>query len=415
MCKRKTAFLAALAMTILLQTASRAGEANQSPEQTLERVNQILVKGNKPSEKDFELLGQVVAGQPNNVKAHLTLGLAYEALGLPEQSLEQYRIAVQLDPSNPRPLADLLRQRINTKMESNSAQLTVLAVKKFPNDAEVLFYAGYIALENRDMNDADAYLTKAYLLNPKMPLLPSSLAEVKLNQHLYSLALNLARQDLLQNPHVTKANMVAGLALIHLKRYDQAVDYLGKACTAMPNRWDLAEKLAWVAMWSGRYNDAIAPICLFLAEKADAYSDQKRMRDMLLECLHHTARERAMATIDEICQKFAPAARNPYFHNAVAEVLAEEGWNEAATLQLKEAVKLEPSSSLINFNLGKQYEFYLHDYGKALEYYKKAEVSTDAVTIPATDYANRLEDRLSRSRSDVAWRLKDLLTTPHPQ
>jgi tetratricopeptide (TPR) repeat protein len=413
--KRTTAFLAAFATTVSLQTASFAGETNESPEQIIERVNQILVKGAKPSEKDCEALGEIIAGQPNNLKAHLTLGLAYEAMGLPEQSLEQYKIAVQLDPNNPRPLADLLRQRINTKQMDNSSQLTMLAVKKFPNDAEVLFYAGYIELENHDMSGAESLLSKAYTLDPKIPLLKSSLAECKLNKHNFAQAFVLAEEELRQNPNVPRADMVAGLALVHLQRYDQAVDLLDKACIAMPSRWDLAEKLARVAVWSGRYQDAILPICLFLAQRTDSGSDQKKMCALLLECLRRTNRQDALNTINNVSQKFDPAAHNAYYHNAVGQVLAQVGLNDAATTQFKEAVKLAPLSSQANFNLGKQYEFYVHDYGKALDYYKKAEVGTDVAQTQATDYANRLEDRLARSQSDVAWRLRDLLTTPHQQ
>lgn len=412
--KRTTAILVALAMTMSLQSSILAGET-ESPEQTVERINQILAKGSKPSEKDSELLGEIVANQPNNGKAHLTLGLAYEALGLPEQSLEQYKIAMQLEPDDPQPLADVLRQRINTKQLSDTTQLIGLAMRKFPNNAEVLFYAGYIQLENRDMSDATALLQKAYNLDPKIPLLKVSLAECKLNRHIFAQAFVLAKEELRQNPNVPKADMIAGLALVHLQRYDQAVDLLGKACAAMPDNWDLAEKLARVAVWSGRYKDAIGPICLFLVQRSDERAPEKSMNALLLDCLRHTNRQEAEEIINEVCQKQAPAAHNAYFHNQVGEVLAKVGWDDAATAQFKEAVKLAPTSALINFNLGKECEFYLHDYAKALEYYKKAEVGTDIVQTPATDYANRLEDRLSRSRSDVAWRLKDLLTTPHQQ
>jgi tetratricopeptide (TPR) repeat protein len=407
--------MAVFAMTVSLQTAVFGGETNESPDQIIERVNQILVKGGKPSEKDCQPLGELIVSQPNNVKAHLTLGLAYEAMGLPEQSLEQYKIAVQLDPNDPRPLADLLRQRINTNQMANSTQLVVLAVKKFPKDAEVLFYGGYIELENHDMGGADSLLEKAYTLNPNIPLLKASLAECKLYRHNFAQAYVLAQEELRQNPNVAKANMVAGLALVHLQRYDQAVDLLGRACKDMPSRWDLAEKLAHVAVWSGRYQEAIAPICLYLGQRTDAGTDQHKMCATLLECLRRTNRQAAMNSINDVSSNYAPAANNAYYHNAVGQVLTEVGWNDAATAQFKEAVKLAPSSALANFNLGKQYEFYLHDYVKALDYYKKAEVGSDVSLTQATDYANRLEDRLARSRSDVAWRLRDLLTTPHQQ
>ncbi len=413
--KRTTAFLAAFAMTVSLQTANFGAATNETPEQIIERVNQILVKGAKPSEKDCEALGEIIASQPNNLKAHLTLGLAYEAMGLPEQSLEQYKVAVQLAPNDPRPLSDLLRQRINSRQMANSTQLTKLALHKFPNDAEVLFYAGYIELENRNMFEANELLSRAYALNPKIPLLKSGLAECKLNKRNYPQAFFLAEDELRQNPNDRRANMVAGLALMHLQRNDQAVDLLGKACIAMPHRWDLEEKLAGLAVWAGRYQDAIAPICLFLAQKTNSGSDQARMCEMLLECLRHTNRQDALNIINDVNAKFEPAARNAYYHNAIGQVLTQIGWNDAATTQLKEAVKLAPSSAQANFNLGKQYEFYVHDYAKALDCYKKAEVGTDFTPTQATDYADRLEDRLARSKSDVAWRLRDLLTAPHQQ
>jgi len=411
---RKTAFLVVLATTLALQiNYSQVSAASALPSQTaLARVEANLNKGVKPTEKDFDELGQIVAAEPNNFQAHLILGMAYEAMGLPEQSLEQYKIAINLAPNDPRPLVDLLKQRIRTKQTENISVLIAAARSKFPGDADVMFLSGYDALNRNAIPTAEAYLSQAYRINPHIPFLKSSWGETKLYERNWPLAYKLAAEEIKENPNNPKAYMVAGLALAHMQRFDQACDMLGKACIAMPDRSDLTEKLARLSVWSGRYKDAIAPACLYLAIKANPHVEDESMHWLLLDCLRHTQKDQAMATINEISEKFEPAVNNPYFHNTVGEVLKEEGWQDAATAQFKTAVKLMPSFGRADFNLAIEYENYVHDYTKALEYYKKAQVAGVGTNSPAVDYANRLEDRLAHAKSDVAWRLKDLLTAP---
>lgn len=403
----------------------------------MDSIEARLNKNEKPSESDFETLGDIVSREPQNTRARLILGLAYEHVGLGKQAVEQYVEAVKLSPNDPKPLVDLATARIRYKDSENISGLIATGVAKFPNDPEILFLKGYDAMKHNKFYQADAAFKKAYAMKPNIPWLRPYYAELKLNQGAAPMALYLAKQDIAENPKpkpldpnvpasrqpkpnawYPKDYEVAGLALIQLQHYAEAVDYLAVACDNDITRADLNEKLGTLAAWSGRYRSAVTPTLLCLAESVNAYNDHQKLCNILADCLRKSNKASVLKDLDEIVQKYEPAATNGYFHTAVGEVFDRVGWHDAAMARFEFAIKIfqqhPTKDGRAYFDLARDTELYTQDYQKALVLYRQAQQLSLPQDVHISDYVSRLEDRMAMRKQDVAWRLKDLLSRRSP-
>jgi tetratricopeptide (TPR) repeat protein len=400
----------------LTATGARAFAAQQTGnEQTLERVQAALDKGNKPSQKDFDDLGAILQQEPENARVHLVAGMAFESMGLAEQAIEQYNLAVKLSPDDPKPMVDLLKSRIRFGEGESATHLIELAHNKFPNDPDVNFIVGWDALKQGKLAIAYRALGKAMAAKPDIPWLNVTYGELMLQERNYEEAWKYAAKELARDPAhpPAKAQMVAGLSLAHMKRREDAIKYLGPACIATPKDTRLSSQLARLSVWCGRYTDAIDPCLLYFAVSAKPFVEDSEMRALLLDCFRHSSKEEALKRIDDINKNFTPAWTNAAYHNLVGELEAQMGWHDVAIESFKTAVKLDPGLGIAQFNLGKDYEQYEHDYENALACYRKAEQLRLPEKTPVVDYATRLEERLTVRKGDLSWHLRDLLSQPH--
>jgi len=395
--------------TALSHLVAAAEIANDATLKTLEAKMETQAK---PTNEDFERLGEIINRNPQSARAHIILGLCYEKLGLASQAVQQYDTASKLAPNDPKPLADLVLARIHSGDVGDISGLIAHALNRFPNDPEVLFLAGYDALQNRKLIQSEKYLSQAYKAKPDIPWLKCVYAELLLYRHNPVKAYVLAKAELKTDPKNWRANMVAGLALIDGGHYTDSLKYLRIASDARPDRTDISEKLAVLSAWSGDYAEAIRPNLRCLAICTGATSHSPRLENLLLDCFKRTPKAVAVRVVEEESSQSVRAAQNAYYQNAVGEALQRVGWDDAAIAQYRAAVKLKPNFGLATYNLAHENEYYLHDYQQAKILYRLAQQLGLPDNLSATDSINRLEDRLLVRKQDLAWRLKDLLIRP---
>ena len=107
-------------MAVVRLRQSRFAEAQEllehayalDPTQTMVHHNlgDIRLQENQPSNAVTEYLAELQIN-PNSAITHWHLAIAYEALGLRDKSIEQYREVARMDPLNPHVQSALQRLR----------------------------------------------------------------------------------------------------------------------------------------------------------------------------------------------------------------------------------------------------------------------------------------------------------------
>ncbi len=303
----------------------------------------------------------------------------------------------------------MLVTRINMGEEGQIVNLIDQAKKRWPDNAEVLFIAGWDALQHKQIPTADRYLTRAFQLNPNIPTLKAAYGDVKFNERQYEKAYQLAIMELNEMPDSYKANVVAGKSLAMSKHFTDAVKYLKAASDQAPAMPEINDLLAQVAEWSAQYDEAIKPALRYMAVMSNGFNNNERTQRLLAACFHHVPKEEALADIQSVSEGFEPATKNSYFHQGIGQLLSKMGWHDQAIAHLEKAVAILPSNGDARYYLAQEYETYLHDYARALIEYKKAEQAGLPPELQVVDHITRVQDRLSQQKQDLAGQIKDLL------
>jgi len=457
-----TSLLASWLMVLSVLLAQPCLAANQDSAQSVQAIEDKLATGKSPSQADFEQLEQILGQEPKNFQAHLALGMCLDSMRLPGQAVEQYDAAVKLAPDDPKAVTGLIRALSGARQTKTVPGLLAMAVKRFPNDPDVLFLAGVDALQTNQTPRAYYYLQNAYSLSMQdgrdVPGLKACYAETLLyvggmkikhkgegdrrrgNEYI-KFAAKLAKQELDQekaryyqhfqpktqeqikkleeaiagDPKVVKANMVLGIAdtLMYPPRYAQSVDHLLIAADAMPTRTDLNFEAAKQAVWAARYRVAIIPALHCVVLTTNKFSSDANVMKLLVESFKHLPRETAVAELSPILKN--PESFTGFVHNELGEAMEQAGWQADALTQFEIAARLEPEFGTATFNLARSHELYLHDYDGALVLYQKAQQLGLPPELSVQDRIFRLEERLALGqKQDIAWHLKDILFGRNP-
>jgi tetratricopeptide (TPR) repeat protein len=382
---------------------------SSTSEQTLSRIEALIDKGEPPTEKDFDELNAILQREPQNTRAHMVTGMAAEALKLPEQAMEQYDEAVKLSPNDPKPLVDLLFSRIRAGQGASCTGMIAMARKRFPHDPEIAFLTGWDAVNHKTLVKAQIALTEALKEKPDIPWLNATYADLMLIEGGYNNAYKYAKRELAKSPNNPKANYVAGMALAHQGRFADAIAYLGKSAITQPQNSELTGNLARISNWAGQYDKVLPAALAYLSVTVSAYTVDPQMKAILVDALRHTKKAQAMKIVDDFVLHFPAATSNAYFQNVLGEALAEVGWHQEARERFKDAIKIQPNCGIAQFNLGRDYELNQHDYAAALACYRIAKLTAPS-ELHVSDYAERLEERLSNRNQDLAWQLRDWMT-----
>jgi tetratricopeptide (TPR) repeat protein len=390
-------------------TAQVKAESQASP------VNEILDRINREadlehiSDASFEQLGTIIARDPHNARAHLLLGRGYESLGLPEQAYDQFRTALQYGLDKPQEVVQLIKALAKSGHMTSAQNLVDEAVKRFPDDPEIMFWEGNFLYSRNQVPQAEEKYAQALRRHKTIIGLYSALASIRYGQKRYDMALALAQKDLALDPKMLLSNEVAGLSLLQLKRYAEAAGPLGRAFMGSPIKNLISEGYARALYWTGDYKDALRPALVNLAFTSDLYSYNIGSKRLLEPILRHVRKADIAEKIEEV-NRHLGINRNAAFHFCLADVLDRHGYIDLAIDQYQQGLKIEPKFGKAWFRLGLDLETYKHDYAGALTCLRKA-----AAFAPQDEsiakYLLRLEDRWPTYKNDWAWQMRDWLTS----
>ncbi len=391
-----------------LSSGSTFAAQNNNLNASLSRIEQELLHKNLTKASLAELIS-IVNEYPNNSHAHIVLGNCCDSMGLPEQAMEQYKLAFKCGPNNVESLLELVRAQVRAGQLSAASSLLKQAMERFPTDPQILFWTGNALFKERRYDEARELYVQA-INKSKKPIvgINSALGNLSLLDERYNNALALAMTDLVYDPNLPLANEVAGLAMLKIGKFEQAVPHLAIAYKNDPGNYNVAIHYTRSLIWCGKYNDAIMPALSALAS-APNFMDRHSIAKITDELIPHLSK----AVIDDNVEQISHLRsldKNAFVHLELAKICLKRDLPELALKESALAVKLDPHSASAKYKLALIIENYKHDYATALRYLREAKV-LEPYNYEINQHLLRLEDRLTINKSDWAWRLKDWLSS----
>ena len=235
--------LSIFALYILVSAALPAANATQTPSASAQppatttvspptparaaidaRLNQLEsdVIDKIPSQSNLEELQGLVAKDPKYFRSRLMMGTALDKIGLPNDAIEQYKLAVEYGPNSPKAVVELVKALINVGQADSALRMLNAAHARFPDDPEITSCVGIYYLSKGNLKVAEQNFDLAAARNPNVDGLQTGLAQIRISQRRYKEALELAEDELKRHPKYAIGNAVKGIALMNLQRYDEA-------------------------------------------------------------------------------------------------------------------------------------------------------------------------------------------------
>lgn len=359
------------------------------------------------SKESLQALLFIVERYPDSGKAHILLGNCCDAMGLPEQAMEQYKLAFKYNPNNIQSILELIKAQLRAGQTSAASCLLKQAIKRFSADPQVLFLTGQALYKERRFDEARQLYAQA-IDKSKKPItgINSAMGELSLLERQYNNALSLAMADLAVDADMPQANEIAGTALFKLGQYERAIPYLKVAFKNSPNNFSLAYSYIQALIWCGKYNDSFFPLIVSLANYTTQL-EKNRLEKAILYVSPHLSKKTIRQTVEEVSHSRFNGSE--LVHTELAAICLQKNIPDLALSEYLLADRLNPNSAQTKYCLAIVLEEQKRDYTGALSYLRAAK-ALDPYKREVNLRLMRLEDRMNVKKSDWAWLLKDWLT-----
>jgi len=404
---KKIQVCSAVALALLLSGFTAGAGFAVDTTELFQRTQRELEK-NKPSEQTVNDLQAVVQAEPTNSQAHLHLGLCLDIMGLTDAAAEQFEQAVKYGANNPELLVTLVKTEIKAGRIQPAMAILNEGVKKFPNNAEMLYLIGDYLYHQKNVGDARTVLERAYQIDPEIPGLATSLGNALLEVNPMRAA-QLASKELEKRPGYEVARYVRGFAYKKMGRYREAAHDLQIVFEKQPLLPPVLESLSYCYYWLGDYDKALKPAAFLSAATAFNNVEVSGTLPNLVKIMVKVKRDtlvEKMAKID--AELIMRGYVRPEFYYVLGKAYDQLDMPNAAMMQYKRCIALEPGNARAYFRLGLNQELYSRDYKAAMESYQQAynlRPWDQEITVAYL----RLQDRLHNRNSDIAWKWKDWL------
>ncbi len=365
-------------------------------------VNKTFSKG------DLAELITLVEKNPQNSQAHLLLANCCDSLGLPLQAMDQYKLAFKYGPNNADSFLELIKALMRSGQLTAASALLKQGAQKFPAHPQILFWTGNALYSAKRYDEAAALYEEAFAKSNKPIIgLPSAMGNIYLQQGNYTKAYQMANIDLSYNRYLPQANELMGLILFRSGRIEKASPFLAVAFKYDPDNYTLASAYAQSLTWTGKYSDALIPALIAFA-KASGYQNVETAKITVDQIIPRLSKRVVKENVYKV-RGLPSLAHNAQIHLLLARICLSKGVADLALNECLIATKLNPSDSIAKYRLALILENYTHEYGLSLQYLRQAHV-LEPYNPQIKQHLMRLEDRLTISKSDWAWRVKDWLT-----
>jgi tetratricopeptide (TPR) repeat protein len=374
----------------------------------LHAIEMQLAEG-KVSQETVSLLQGMLKQRPGNARAHLLLGRCLEHLGYEGLALEQYRQAAALAPAMAEPHYYLASLYFSLGQREEALTAAEQCHRLLRGNPAGLFRLG-LALERRNFLDkAEQLYREASADAGRAPGVAAALAHLHNWQGRHTDALSASELELARDPYHAAANLEKGKALMMLGRVKESVAPLQRAFDINPIEPGLPDHFSRALEHQGRPIDALK-VALFGIPSASSSSsvrlDQAKQR--VAHLMSKLPAHKARATVLEVGRFLDRTPYGAYFHFAMGDVYDSAREPYFARQEYRAGLAIQPDFARGLFRLGKDEEFWFHNYDLALELYERAaRLSPQDPEIAAS--LKRLRATAQTRRNDLAGHFKDWL------
>ncbi len=382
-----------------------SSEAQAVDQQQLFAQTKIELQS-KVSEQTLNDLQALVRAEPTNSQAHLNLGLVLDQLGLTEPAAEQFELAVKYGADNPDTLVQLCKEEIKVGRVPAAMGILNEGIKKFPNNAEMLYMIGEYLWSTKNNRDATALFEKAYQIDPKVVGLSTALGRSVIDNDPLKAA-NLAAADLKVKPNDLSALLLRGMAYRALGRNREAVKDLQRVFDSQPLLPAVSDALATGYYWLGDYEKALKPAMFYSAVTVVKDVEHSGNLPGLMRILIKMPRDKVLDAVGKLDIELAlRRLLRPEFSYFLGKAFDGLNMPHAAMQQYSRSIAMDHDNARAYYRLALDQEIYLRDYEGALANYQIAYNQRPFDSELTVAYM-RMQDRLHNRKDDIAWRFKD--------
>lgn len=215
------------------------------------------------------ILEDVAASRPEDANVWSLLGAAHEQSGDTTRALEDYRRAMNADPSDPQRYLDYTRLLMELDQYDEAAEVVASGINRTPHDYALAIRAGAIKFSQGDMGAARSIFEGAIRSNPHVALAYYGLAQTYLHEGNEQKARDILNAALKSTGPDPKLEYLLGVVLEHSLDPTESIAALSKAIELNPGAPEPHYELGKVFLRSGKLQQAQHEFEKVIAVKPD--------------------------------------------------------------------------------------------------------------------------------------------------
>src|SRR6266568_243876 len=232
-----------------------------------------------------------------------------------------------------------------SKQESRNLQVTGAARE----DPRAWFAKGQAALENGDLDAAEAAFRQVIAADPRAGAAYSNLGVIAMRRKQWDRAIALLQKAEKLEPKMAGIRLNIGLVEYRRGNYGAAIAPLASVVREQPDSQQARYLLGLCQVFTKHYAEAVKVLEPLWAEKSNEV--------LYLYTIDIAARESGQKELDEkiLHQMIAAGAETPEFHLIMGKALLNRYEVPEATRELERAAALNPNLPFVHMNLGIAY------------------------------------------------------------
>ena len=219
---------------------------------------------------------------PGLTRAYNNLGNLYETRGMHDKAHEFYSSGLKKDPNNPTLSYNLGITYQSLGRVSDAIRSYRQALRSRPNWIDGLNNLGILLEETGEYDEARLVLENALKMDTKNPRINNNLGVILSAQGNHELAMQYLQKAVDADPSYTTAGINLGTELEELNDLDAAWKQLQNIKTEEPSNMDVREKIARLAVKTGRQRQAREEIRFILDHNPQAGFPHALLGDLAL-------------------------------------------------------------------------------------------------------------------------------------
>ncbi len=264
------------------------------------------------------------------------------------EAQKAYEQAVQIDPNQSRPTANLATCYLKNRMVRKAQDLLRAFLARHPEDAAARLVLARVWVRQGELGPAAEALREVLRTRPDLVMAHYNLGHVAYRSRLYDEAEEHLKRAVELKPDLPDAHYTLGLTYLALKRYPEAIASLEKAVQIDPKHVGARFNLANAYARAGRLQDARKQQAVYAELSGRSKSQQEKeaqIKSSSVKAVQYMLDKKypeALAEYQTLAARFPDHAP---LHTAIGQLQILLGRRDEALEALQKAIALDPKQS----------------------------------------------------------------------